>query len=370
MIKTALKIAEKGYIPDPLIRIGIKKLVKQRLTDSKSLSESERDSRYRNMIETLKENPVALVPDKANEQHYEVPPEFFQQVLGKNLKYSCCYYPHEDTSLDEAEIAMLQLTAVRAELNNGMDILELGCGWGSLTLYMAAEFPESRITAVSNSNDQREFILKRAEELGLNNIEVLTRDMNDFEIDRKFDRVVSIEMFEHMRNYQVLLERISTWLKPDGKLFVHIFCHNSLIYPFEAQNDSDWMAKYFFTGGLMPSFKMFDHFQDHVRLDKQWDVSGKHYQKTSRQWLEKMDRNKTEIMRIFENFYGKHEAKLWFVRWRIFFMACEELFGYGNGTEWFVGHYLFENRNIAIEKEQSQNVSELSDISDKKPENA
>ena len=226
-----------------------------------------------------------------------------------------------------------------------MDILELGCGWGSLTLYMAEHFPDSSITAVSNSSDQREFILSKARKQGFDNIEVITCDMNDFAAERKFDRVVSIEMFEHMRNYKILLQRISSWLRSDGKLFVHIFCHKSLIYSFEARDEGDWMAKYFFTGGLMPAYSMFEHFQDGMRLEKQWQVNGTHYERTARHWLTNMDNKNTEIMNIFEIFYGKKDARLWFMRWRIFFMACEELFGYNSGNEWLVGHYLFNKNN-------------------------
>ncbi|MFC1563635.1 SAM-dependent methyltransferase [candidate division KSB1 bacterium] len=349
MIKAALYLVEKGFVPDIIIRKGIRGLVKARIKQETETSHIDQNVRFQKMVAELKDSPVALVPEKANEQHYEVPPGFFKLALGKHLKYSCCYYPDDNSTLDEAEKAMLELTCDRAELHDNMEILELGCGWGSLTLYMAEHFPKSRITAVSNSKDQRKFILSRAEEKGIENIEVVTCDMNDFTTTKKFDRIVSIEMFEHMRNYKILFNRVLNWLKPDGMLFVHIFCHNTFVYPFEARNDTDWMAKYFFTGGLMPAYSLFEHFQDDLIIKKQWKVNGIHYKKTAFHWLKNMEYRKTEIMKLFAEFYGKSDARLWFVRWRLFFMACGDLFGYNNGTEWFVGHYLFTQKNISEE---------------------
>ena len=348
-MKTALYYAEKGYIPDLIIRFGIRKLLKTRIRQETAPSQEEQHERFQHMVTQLKESPIALVPEKANEQHYEVPPDFFKLALGKHLKYSSCYYPNGVSTLDDAEREMLQLTCERAEIHGNMDILELGCGWGSLTLYMAEHFPESRITAVSNSADQREFILARAQERGLANIEVITHDMNDFTTSKKFDRIVSIEMFEHMRNYKILLQRIAEWLTADGKLFVHIFCHKSFVYPFIAQNESDWMAKYFFTGGIMPSYSLFEHFQDDLHIEKKWQVSGTHYAQTARHWLNNMDSKESEIMKVFTVFYGNKDGRLWFIRWRIFFMACEQLFAYNGGNEWFVGHYLFHK---PMEKEK------------------
>ena len=291
----------------------------------------------------MKESPIALVPEKANEQHYEVPPAFFENVLGKHLKYSSGYWPDGVNSLDESEESMLELSFERAQLADGDSILELGCGWGSLTCYMASKLPNSKITAVSNSKDQKEHILNRCKNQGLDNIEVVTADMNDFETENKYDRVVSIEMFEHMRNYKKLLSKISSWLNDDGKLFIHIFTHQSVVYPFENQGEADWMAREFFSGGMMPSHDLLLHFQDDLIIDDVWSMSGTHYEKTSLAWVNKMDANKDSIMKIFLKTYGD-DAKLWFQRWRIFFMSCEKLFGYNNGSDWGVSHYRFSKR--------------------------
>ena len=222
------------------------------------------------------------------------------------------------------------------------DILELGCGWGSLTLYMAEHFPKSKITAVSNSNDQRQFIEERCRQLKLVNVRVITADMNDFEAEGLFDRVVSIEMFEHMRNYEKLLGRVNAWLKKEGKLFVHIFSHQRVAYPFEDNDDADWMAREFFSGGQMPSHRLLMSFPGQMKIEKDWRVSGTHYEKTSLAWLQKMDKNKAEVLELFKKTYGENDAKSWFQRWRIFFMSCEVLFGFGRGSEWGVSHYLFE----------------------------
>ena len=258
------------------------------------------------------------------------------------LKYSSGFWPEGVSSLDQSESAMLDLTSERAGLIDGQDILELGCGWGSLTLYMAEHFPKSKITAVSNSNDQRQFIEERCRQLKLVNVRVITADMNDFEAEGLFDRVVSIEMFEHMRNYEKLLGRVNTWLKKEGKLFVHIFSHQKVAYPFEDNDDADWMAREFFSGGQMPSHRLLMSFPSQMKIEKDWRVSGTHYEKTSLAWLQKMDKNKAEVLELFKKTYGENDAKSWFQRWRIFFMSCEVLFGFGRGSEWGVSHYLFE----------------------------
>jgi cyclopropane-fatty-acyl-phospholipid synthase len=227
-------------------------------------------------------------------------------------------------------------------LVDGQDVLELGCGWGSLTLYMAECFPKSKITAVSNSNDQRQFIETRCEERNLKNVEIITADMNDFETAKLFDRVVSIEMFEHMRNYEKLLGRVNVWLKNNGKLFVHIFSHQKIAYPFEDNDDADWMAREFFSGGQMPSHRLLMSFPGQMKIEKDWRVSGTHYEKTSLAWLQKMDKNKAEVLELFKKTYGESDANSWLQRWRIFFMSCEVLFGFNRGAEWGVSHYLFE----------------------------
>ena len=343
MISKLIELAERGTIPDYFIRIGIVQNCKNRLDNECSSDKEKVSFTKQNWIKQMKDSPIALVPEKANEQHYEVPPSFFENVLGKHLKYSSGYWPNGVNSLDDSEEAMLNLSFNRAQLVDGNSILELGCGWGSFTCYMAGRLPNSKITAVSNSKDQREYILSRCKSQGMNNVEVLTADMNDFETKEDFDRIVSIEMFEHMRNYKKLLSKISNWLNDEGKLFIHIFSHESVVYPFEDQGEADWMAREFFSGGMMPSHDLLLHFQDDLKIDEIWNISGTHYEKTSLAWVNKMDQNKDKIMEIFLDTYGD-DAKLWFQRWRIFFMSCEKLFGYDNGSEWGVSHYRFSKR--------------------------
>ncbi len=295
------------------------------------------------VLNTLKHSEIAIETDKANEQHYELPTEFFQAALGKRLKYSACYFPTTKTTLDEAEEFALQIYCERAQLKDGQQILESGCGRGSFTLWMAERYPNASIKGVSNSATQRQHILAQAKQRGLNNIEILTCDVNVLELEKgQFDRVVSVEMFEHVRNYR-LFEKIQTWLKDDGLLWCHIFCHRFLHYPFEIKNEYDWMSKYFFTGGLMPSVSTFLHFQDHLELSRQWQWSGEHYERTANAWLENMDAHETELKPLFEKIYAQ-DADAWWQRRRIFFMACAELFGFDQGQEWVVGHYLFKKR--------------------------
>ena len=342
MITLLILLAEKGLLPDAIIRLGIRRLCRQRLVDASNINEMLMEQEHAAWIDVLKESPIALVPEKANEQHYEVPPRLFELVLGDRLKYSSGLWPEGVSSLDESEVAMLKLTIQRAGLVDGQDVLELGCGWGSLTLYMAECFPKSKITAVSNSNDQRQFIEARCEERNLKNVEIITADMNDFETTKLFDRVISIEMFEHMRNYEKLLGRVNVWLKNKGKLFVHIFSHQKIAYPFEDNDDADWMAREFFSGGQMPSHRLLMSFPGQMKIEKDWRVSGTHYEKTSLAWLQKMDKNKAEVLELFKKTYGESDANSWFQRWRIFFMSCEVLFGFNRGSEWGVSHYLFE----------------------------
>jgi len=342
MIKVLINLAEKGFLPDLLIRFGIKRLCGQRLSEVNTLGLEALENSHQQWIDLLTESPIAIVPEKANEQHYEIPPQFFELVLGANLKYSSGYWSKEVFSLDESEYEMLKITCERAGLVDGQDILELGCGWGSLTCFMAQKFPNSKITAVSNSKDQRNFIQQKNDKLNLQNIKVVNADMNDFSTDEKFDRVISIEMFEHMRNYDELLKRINGWLKQNGKLFVHIFSHKEVAYPFEDKGDGDWMAREFFSGGQMPSHRLLMSFPDRMKIEKDWRVSGTHYEKTSLAWLRKMNTNKIEILELFKTTYGEKDASEWFQRWRIFFMSCEVLFGFNEGSEWGVSHYLFE----------------------------
>ena len=341
MIKLLIKLAEKSILPDFLIRFGIRRLSKVRLDKAKYSTKEEVAKWHQDWVSSLKKSPIALVPEKANEQHYEVPPLFFKYCLGPNLKYSSGYWPDHINTLEESELAMLELSCERAKIENGNTILELGCGWGSLTCFMAKKYPKSEITAVSNSKDQKKYILKRCTENQIENVKVITADMNDFEIQEKYDNVISIEMFEHMRNYQKLLSKISNFLNEKGSLFIHIFAHEFLAYPFENEGDGDWMAREFFSGGMMPSHNLLLYFQDDLKIDHIWRLPGTHYEKTSLAWLNEMDRNKRYIIEIFKETYGKKNAEIWFQRWRIFYLSCEQLFGYNNGTEWGVSHYRF-----------------------------
>lgn len=336
-------LVASALIPDPFIRIGIRRLLAQRLVEISQGSDQALRTYKENFIKKCKESPIAVQTRDANEQHYEVPTEFYLTALGPNLKYSCAYFEHGD-DLGKAEERMLEKTVATARIHDGEKILELGCGWGSLTLYMARQFPNSQIVAVSNSKTQKEFIDKKAEKLGLKNIRIITADMNKFDIDEKFDRVVSVEMFEHMRNHQLLLQKVSSWLNPKGTLFVHIFVHKDTPYLFEVKDDSDWMSKYFFSGGMMPSDDYFTFYPEHFNIIDHVRYNGIHYSKTAEGWLENMDKNKEHVRAIFEKHYGKKEATKWIEYWRIFFMSCSELWKYNNGEEWFVSHYLMEKK--------------------------
>ena len=335
-----IDLAEKGLVPDWLIRRGIRALLNRRLREEQADDPGAQSLRYQSLIDELSESAIAIETDAANEQHYEVPATFYQQVLGQRLKYSSALWPPGVDRLDDAEAVMLDQTCRNAELTDGQEVLELGCGWGSLTLWMASRYPGSRVTAVSNSSSQRRHIESRAEELGLDNVEVITCDVNELSLERQFDRVVSVEMFEHVRNYRQLLRNISGWMKADGRLFVHIFCHRFLAYPFETEGEGNWMGRHFFTGGLMPAADTLLHFADDVVIERRWLYSGEHYAKTARAWLENMDHRRREVRGVMQATYGK-DAELWQQRWRIFFMACEELFGHAHGREWLVGHFLF-----------------------------
>lgn len=338
-------LAERGWLPDALLRFGIRQLCRQRLCEESAGGPQAQEARFSKLRQSLSRSAIALHTDAANRQHYELPPAFFQHCLGPRLKYSSCYYPTGRETLAQAEVAMLELYVERAELADGQDILELGCGWGSLTLYLAERFPQSRIVAVSNAQSQREFIEARCAERGLANVRVITCDVNRLELEAAaFDRCVSIEMFEHLRNYAVLLSRVAQWLRPHGSLFVHIFCHRTLAYPFETQGEHNWMGRHFFTGGLMPSADTLAWFQDSLTLEQRWLVDGTHYARTANHWLAEQDRQRERLMPVLRQTYGA-AATLWWQRWRLFWMACAELFGYGGGSEWMVAHYRFIRRS-------------------------
>ena len=348
MISKFIDWTERGYMPDTLVRVGIRRLLKKRLAAVDQGSLSANRTRLDSLIEEFSNGPLALVPEKANEQHYEVPAELFVNTLGERLKYSGCYWSDGVKDLNQAEEVALAKSCEHAELADGMDVLELGCGWGSLSLWMAEHYPSANITSVSNSASQREFILERAKQRGLDaNLNVITCDINDFRCEQKFDRVVSIEMFEHIRNHRELFRRIAGWLKDDGKLFAHIFCHREWTYKFHDEGSSDWMSRYFFSGGIMPGNDLFSEYQDDLRLQDQWKWDGTHYQRTCEAWLQNMDRNRNGIMPLLQATYGENQATRWFNRWRMFYLACSELFGYRDGEEWWVSHYLFEKIKIS-----------------------
>lgn len=338
----AVSWTESGLVPDTVIRAGIRRLLETKRKEIHSgdlefaaLAENE-------FVRMMNDSPIALVPDIANEQHYEVPAKFFSHVMGDNLKYSCCYWPAGVEDLGQAERAALAVSVERAGIEDGMRVLDLGCGWGSLSLWIAEHFPKASVTSVSNSTSQRDFIQRQADQRSLHNIDVIVCDMNDFETDLRFDRVVSIEMFEHMRNYGELFRRIDNWLLPNGRFFMHIFCHRSTPYEYIDKGPGDWMSRHFFSGGIMPSAGLPLRFAEKLNIVGRWHWNGQHYAETCNAWLRNMDTNESAIMEVFADCYGKDNAALWWQRWRIFFMACAELFDYDAGREWYVGHYLFQ----------------------------
>lgn len=372
LLAVGIDAVERGLVPDFVTRRAVRRLCDNRIRES-GRQRNNLISDRRRFIESMRNSPIALVPDLANAQHYEVPAEFFELVLGTWRKYSCCYWSDATTTLNDAEELALQITCERAELVDGDEILELGCGWGSLSLWMAQHYPRSQITAVSNSQSQRQYIESTARLRGLNNLRVITADMNEFDPSlfdpgsigastirtgpadfdernhdqqdrpvRRFDRVISVEMFEHMRNYEALFERISNWLKPSGKLFIHIFCHRELLYPFETDGDVNWMGRHFFSGGIMPHAELPHAFNRDLKVTHHWEWNGIHYAKTSEAWLNRLDEHRTEALTILKRVYGPADAWRWFNRWRMFFIAVAELFGFANGNEWFVSHYLLE----------------------------
>ncbi len=339
MIGLGIELMERGLLPDAAVRAGIRRLCAARLESFRGRTEAD-EAAY---AEGLKGMPVAVETAAANEQHYELPPVFFEKVLGGHLKYSAAFWPDGCRSLDEAERLALEATAGRAGLSDGQEVFELGCGWGSLTLFMAEKFPKSRVTALSNSAPQRLFIEACARARGLENVTVLTRNAAELESfpGGPYDRVVSVEMFEHMKNYETLLHRVARALKPGGALFLHIFAHRSWSYPFEVAGEDNWLGRHFFTGGQMPGRGLLPRFQKDLRLAQEWWWDGTHYGRTAEAWLANHDRRGDEVMEALRAAYGR-EARRWNQRWRVFWMACAELFNYDRGREWGVAHYLFK----------------------------
>ena len=340
----ALSMIEKGYISDLLVRIGIRALLRKRLVDISSSECELADKNQMKMISLMNASPIAMNTSSANEQHYEVPPEFYELVLGERFKYSCCFWDEDTNDLDQAEINALEITCKRAMLNDGQAILDMGCGWGSLSLWIAENYPNTSVLSVSNSKTQKLFIENIAKSKNLTNIHVITEDMKEFNTDKKFDRIVSLEMFEHMKNYKKLFNRVSSWLKDDGLFFMHIFCHKTVPYEFIDNGPNDWMSRHFFTGGIMPSDDLPLFFQDDLSIMKRWRWNGNHYAKTCNAWLKKMDSQESTVMPVLEKAYGDNN-KQWRQRWRIFFMSCAELFAFNGGNEWYVSHYLFKKNN-------------------------
>ena len=342
LTRLAMNWTEQGLVPDAAIRAGIRRLLRQRKEEIHADDAQTAAGATELFVDSMNRAPIALLPAKANEQHYEVPADFYAIALGRHRKYSSCYWDESTPNLHSAEAAALSATCQHAQLDNGQDILELGCGWGSLTLWMATAYPGARITAVSNSASQREYILAEVARNKLDNVTVITADMNSFDIDSRFDRVVSVEMFEHMRNWRALFEKVSGWLKPQGKFFMHVFVHRSVPYAFEARDDSDWMSRHFFSGGMMPSDDLASRFQKHLRLSRRWRWDGRHYAKTAEAWLANVDARRDDALEVLGGIHGAPHAAQWLQRWRIFFIACAELFGCDGGQQWWVSHYLFE----------------------------
>lgn len=344
VVKFFVRGIEQGLVPDSVIRFGIRNLLKQRLREMREQEQKNNGEFIKTHADLLRQSPLAIMTKQANEQHYEVPTEFYELCLGKHKKYSACYWEDHMSELEQAEQKALDISIARAEISDGMRILELGCGWGSLSLELARRFPNSPVTVVSNSTTQRQFIETQAHKRGFKNLTVLTRDLGQEENynfgSEKFDRVMSIEMMEHIRNYEKFFSLVARAMKPDAKMFVHIFTHRTTPYFFETEGEDNWMGKYFFSGGQMPARNLFEHFSKDLKVEQKWDWDGTHYQKTLEAWLKKMDQNENQVRSLFRKAYGDDQVEVWVNRWRVFYMACAELFGFNKGKEWAVTHYL------------------------------
>jgi len=347
-IAGAIGWVEKGLVPDRVVRLGIRRLLRARLAELGGGDSAATATRTREFIAAMHGAEMAPMADKANEQHYELPAAFFAEVLGGHRKYSSGYWPAGARTLDEAEAAALSLTCERAGLADGQKVLELGCGWGSLSLWIAGRYPASEVTALSNSQGQRLHIEAEARRRGLHNLQVVTADINAFDTAQRFDRVVSVEMFEHLRNWPRAFAKVSRWLAPQGRFFMHVFTHRAAPYAFVARDESDWMSRHFFSGGMMPSDDLAARCQQSLQLLDHWRWNGTHYRRTAEAWLENMDRRQHALRPLFASTYGA-EAGIWWHRWRVFFMSVAELFGFAGGSQWGVSHYLFENPHRAAD---------------------
>lgn len=343
-VRLMLASLEKNLLPDAVVRRLTRLLLASRLRSGYRPSAEIQLSDLLHFAHSLREMPIAVQTETPKSQHYEVPTSFFKLVLGKHLKYSCCFFQDKSSTLEDAEKAMLELYCERSKIQDGHSVLDVGCGWGSLSLYLAQKYPNCRVTGICNSATQKAHIEEQCRDLELQNVEIIVADISTFDMEASYDRIFSIEMFEHMKNYQDLLQKISRWMKPDSLLFVHHFCHKTFAYHFEDENDDDWITRYFFTGGTMPSANLLLYFQDDVSIVDHWLVNGKHYAQTSEEWLKRMDRNLSLIKPIMESTYGKESSVKWTVYWRTFFIAVAELFGYDNGEEWMVAHFLFKKK--------------------------
>jgi cyclopropane-fatty-acyl-phospholipid synthase len=341
-----LEILYSNLVPDGLLRLALNWTTGRKIRQLERLPQEEEEAQRRALLEKFDQSPIAIVPHLPNVQHYEVPPAFFQLVLGERLKYSCCWWEDPQTNLEQAEEAMLDLTCQRAGLEDGMRVLDLGCGWGSLSMWILEHYPSCQVTAVSNSRDQIEFISEQARERGYKNLEARVVDVNQLEnaLEGEFDRVISIEMFEHMKNFRRLMKIISGLLYPKGRLFVHHFSHRYYCYEYDQEEQGNWMAQTFFSGGTMPSDDLLTHFQDDLVMVDHWRVGGLHYQKTLRAWLDKMDAQEKQVKEVLAETYGPDQVNEWWVNWRLFFLACEMTWAYQDGREYIVSHYLFEKR--------------------------
>lgn len=339
------QLLETDCIPEWLIRAGIRQMLKQKIREETQKNLTLQQEGVMSFIRELKNSPIAIETDAANQQHYELPSRFFELTLGPHRKYSSAYWLPDTQNLAQAEELMLALVCQRANIQDGQRILDLGCGWGSMSLWLAQNYPNAQITGLSNSRTQKAFIEQQARNQNLSNLQIITANVAEWDTNHTFDRIISVEMFEHMKNYEKLLAKVSQWMTSDARLFIHIFTHKTLAYHYEDKDGTDWLTRHFFSGGTMPSDHLLLYFQKEVRIADHWVVSGQHYEKTANVWLKNMLQNRAEILPILAETYGVKETRRWWVYWKLFFLSCAELWGYRQGQEWQVSHYLFEKHS-------------------------